>query len=77
MNFYVQRKEMIMKIPKWEFESELSALIEAAKSASNKETARRFLIQADNKIDGYSNIPYELQQEYRQMIASAERELGL
>ena len=66
-----------MKISKWEFESELSALIQAAKSTSNKETARKFLTQADNKIDGYSNISYELQQKYRQMIASAERELGL
>ena len=66
-----------MKISKWEFENEIDALIEAAKSASNKETARRFLLQADNKIDGYSNIPYELQQEYRRKIASAERDLGL
>ena len=39
--------------------------------------SRRFLIQADNKIDGYSNIPYALQQEYCQMIVSAELELGL
>lgn len=68
---------MLMKISKWEFENELDALIEAAKSASNNETARRLLLQADNKIDGYSNIPYELKQEYRRKIASAEQELGL
>lgn len=54
-----------MKISKREFEKEITALIEAAKSTSNKETERRFLLQADNKIDGYSNIPSELQQEYR------------
>lgn len=66
-----------MKISKWEFEKEIDALISAAKSTSNKETARRYLIQADNKIDGYSSIPYDLKQEYRMKIANVERELGL
>jgi len=66
-----------MKISRWEFENEIDALIEAAKCASNRETARKFLLQADNKIDGYNNISYVLQQEYRRKIASAERELGL
>ena len=66
-----------MKISKWEFEKEMDALIEAAKSASNKETAKKFLQNADNKIDGYSNIPLQLQQEYRKKILIAERELKL
>lgn len=66
-----------MRISQWEFEKEIDALITAAKSTSNKETARRFLLQASNKIDGYSNIPYNVQQVYRDKIASAERELGL
>lgn len=35
---------------KKEFERELDALIDAALSASSKETARRYLIQAENKI---------------------------
>jgi hypothetical protein len=66
-----------MKISKWEFEKELDALINAALSASNKETARRFLLEADNKIDGYDNIPGDLQREYRRKIQAAERKLGL
>lgn len=66
-----------MKISKWEFEQELDSLINAALSASSKETARRYLIEADNKIDGYSNIPYDLKNEYRNKIQDAERELGL
>lgn len=66
-----------MKISIWEFENELDSLINAALSASSKETARRYLIQADNKIDGYDNIPYSLQSEYRRKIQEAERKLGL
>lgn len=66
-----------MKISKWEFERELEALINAAKSASSKETAKRYLIQAENKIDGYSDIPYDLQQKYRREIIDTERKLGL
>ena len=66
-----------MKISKWEFEKELDSLINAALSASSKETARRYLLQADNKIDGYDNIPYDLQREYRRKIQEAERKLGL
>ena len=66
-----------MQISKAKFEAELNALIEAALSASKKETARRYLIEADNKIDGYDNIPYNLQQEYRQRIATARNQLNL
>ena len=73
----IDERGVLMKISKWEFENEIDTLIEAAKSTSNKDTARRLLLQADNKIDGYSNIPYELQQEYHKKIATAERELEL
>ena len=66
-----------MKISKWEFENELNSLISAALSASNKETARRYLIQAENKIDGYDNIPYDLQREYRNKIENAKYQLDL
>ncbi len=66
-----------MEISKWKFEEEFDALITAAKAASSKETARRFLIQAENKIAAYDNIPYELQKECRGRIASAEQELDL
>ncbi len=66
-----------MKISKWEFEKELDSLINAALSASNKETARRYLIQAENKIDGYDNIPYDLKKEYRDKIENARYQLGL
>lgn len=66
-----------MKISKWEFEKELDALINAALSAAGKETARKYLLQAENKIDGYDNIPSDLQREYRRKIQDAERELGL
>lgn len=66
-----------MKITKWEFERELESLINAALAASSKETARRYLIQAENKIDGYSDIDYKLQRQYRDKIRDAERKLGL
>lgn len=66
-----------MKISQWKFENELNSLINAAISASSKETARRYLLEADNKIDGYDNIPYDLQKEYRMRIQEAERKLGL
>lgn len=66
-----------MKISKWEFEKELDALINAALSAANKETARRYLIQANNKINGYDNISDDLKREYRRKIQDAERELDL
>lgn len=66
-----------MKISKWEFEKELDSLINAALCASSKETARRYLLQAYNKIDGYDNIPYDLQIEYRRKIQEAEWKLGL
>ena len=56
---------------------EISALVEVVIFDSNKETVRRFLIQANNKIGGYSNIPYALQQKYHQMIVDAELELKL
>lgn len=75
--FTLDARMGFMKISKWKFENEIDALIVAAKSASNKETARSFLLQAYNKVDGYSNIPYELQQEYREKIAFAEQELGV
>lgn len=67
----------MMKITKWEFERELESLINAALAASSKETARRYLIQAENKIDGYSDIDYKLQRQYRDKIRDAERKLGL
>jgi hypothetical protein len=35
------------------------------------------LLEADNKIDGYDNIPGDLQREYRRKIQAAERKLGL
>lgn len=73
----LEKGVVIMKISKWEFEKELDALINAALSASGQETARRFLLEADNKIVGYDNIPSNLQREYRQKIQDAERELGL
>ena len=66
-----------MKISRWEFEKEIELLINAAESASSKETARRYLIEADNKIDGYDNIPNDLKNEYRRKIAAAESRLGL
>lgn len=66
-----------MKISKWEFEKELDSLINVALCASSKETARRYLLQAYNKIDGYDNIPYDLQIEYRRKIQEAEWKLGL
>lgn len=69
--------EFAMKISQWKFENELNSLINAAISASSKETARRYLLEADNKIDGYDNIPYDLQKEYRMRIQEAERKLGL
>ena len=75
--FYIRCEDGFMKISKWKFENEIDTLIVAAKSASNKETARSFLQQAYNKVDGYSNIPYELQQKYREKIAFAEQELGV
>ncbi len=66
-----------MQISIYEFERELDALINAALSATSKETARRYLIQADNKIDGYDDIPYSKQREYREKIQDAKDELGL
>ena len=66
-----------MKISKWEFEKELDALINAALSASSKETARRYLLQAENKIDGYDDIDYDLQREYRRKIDNARYQLDL
>jgi hypothetical protein len=66
-----------MKISRYEFELQFDALINAARSASSKETARRYLIQAENKIDGYSNIPNELVQFYREKITAVKRELGI
>lgn len=66
-----------MRISRWEFEKELDALINAALSAINKETARMYLIQAENKINGYDDIPYDLQQQYRAKINSARSQLGL
>lgn len=35
------------------------------------------LLEADNKIDGYDNIPSDLQKEYRRKIQDAEKQLGL
>ena len=67
----------MMKISQWRFESELDSLINAALEASSKETARRYLIQAENKIDGYSDIDYKLQRQYWDKIRDAERKLGL
>lgn len=51
-----------MQISVEQFERELDALIDAALSASSKETARRYLIQAENKIYGYDNIPTDCRQ---------------
>lgn len=47
------------------FEEELNSLINAALCASSIETAKRYLIQADNKIEAYDNIPYNLRESYR------------
>lgn len=66
-----------MKISIETFERELDSLILAAKSASNKDTARSYLKEADNKIDGYDNIPSNLKNKYRLKITTAEQELGL
>lgn len=66
-----------MRISKWEFEQELDSLINAALSVSSKETARDFLLKAKHKINGYDNIPDDLQREYRQKIQEAEQKLGL
>ena len=66
-----------MKISKWEFEKELDALITAAQSTSCKETAKRYLMQADNKIDGYDNIPDDLKKTYRKKIYDAENDLDI
>lgn len=66
-----------MKITRSEFEREMQSLIDAAKYASCKDTAKRFLTQAENKVYGYDNIPSSLQQEYLKKIRDAERSLGL
>lgn len=66
-----------MQISVEQFERELDALINAALSASSKETARRYLIQAENKIYGYDNIPSNLQNEYLRRIERAKDQLNL
>lgn len=66
-----------MKISKGQFEMELDGLITAALMASSKATARGLLIQAENKIRGYDNIPSDLQENYRQKIQDARDELDL
>ena len=63
-----------MEISVVQFERELNALLDAATS---KETARRYLIQAENKINGYDNIPKTLQREYRMLIERTKNRLGL
>lgn len=66
-----------MKISQWQFENELEGLINAALNASCKETARDWLRKAENKINGYDNIPYDLQRKYRDKIESARCRIGL
>lgn len=66
-----------MRISVEQFEREFNALIDAALSASNRETARRYLIQAENKIYGYDNIPRNLQNEYLRRIERAKEQLDL
>lgn len=66
-----------MQISVEQFEREFDALIDAALSASNKETARRYLIKAENKIYGYDNIPRNLQNEYLRSIEKAKEQLDL
>lgn len=66
-----------MEISVAQFERELNALLDAAVSAASKETARRYLIQAENKINGYDNIPEALQREYRMLIERTKNQLGL
>lgn len=66
-----------MEISVVQFERELNALLDAAESATSKETARRYLIQAENKINGYDNIPKTLQREYRMLIERTKNRLGL
>ena len=66
-----------MQISVEQFERELNALVDAALSASSRETARRYLIQAENKIYGYDNIPRNLQNEYLRRIERAKEQLDL
>lgn len=66
-----------MKISKYRFESELDALITAAYSAKNSEMARRFLIQAKNKINGYDDIPDQLVKLYMNKVESAANDLDV
>jgi hypothetical protein len=66
-----------MKITQWEFENEFESLLNAAQSTDNKETARRFLIQAENKIGGYDDIPWSSKQEYVRRVDEVRRELGI
>lgn len=64
-----------MKISRKKFEEEFDALICAAQSSS-EETAKAFIQQAYNKLEGYDNIPFDLRQECYQKIASLERKLN-
>ena len=66
-----------MKISKYRFESELDALITAAYSAPNAELARRFLIEAKNKINGYDDIPDQLVKLYMDKVESAAKDLDV
>lgn len=66
-----------MRISKWEFEKELEALLNAALSAGNRETARRFLIEAKNKIYGYDDIPVSWRDTYLTEIEKTAYRLGI
>ena len=66
-----------MKISRWEFEKELDGFINAALSASSKETARQYLNKADGKIDGYDNIPDDLKRLYKQKVREAQMKLDI
>ena len=70
----VRGKDGSMKKPKWVFEKELEALLEAAQNATNDDTARKYLKEAENKIYGYDDISMELQKEYKRWIEEAENE---
>lgn len=66
-----------MEVPRWKFEQELDALLEAARSAGNKSTARAYLKEAWSKTDAYYNIPDSLVGLYKRKVEDLADELDI
>ena len=66
-----------MRISEWELEKEIDILISAAMSSGSNESARRFLIKAENKLYGYDDIPDSVMQRMKDKINMARKELNI